>query len=131
MRRLWIALIGAVAASVLAAGGLVACSAPHTADNQVGAQAGAAGAQRGGARFGQLLLSLNLSDDQKSQIRSIMAAARQHNQGITDPQQRRENLRNAFAKIRSVLTPEQQAKLAADTKAAQARRRAAAAAPNS
>lgn len=85
------------------------------------AGAGAQGAQPGanpGARrhFAQALLSLNLSDAQKSQIRAIMKTARAQAKS-EDPDTRRATMRAAFAKVQAILTPEQrtqfQAKLAA------------------
>jgi Spy/CpxP family protein refolding chaperone len=70
-----------------------------------------------GARFGQLLLSLNLSDAQKTKIRSIMQAARDKNKTVTDPDQRRANFRAAFAQIDAVLTPAQRSELHAKIEA--------------
>ncbi len=78
------------------------------------APGGGEGGSRGGnRRFGQMLEKLGLSDAQKSQIRGIMKSARDQNQNVTDPAQRRANMRAAFQKIQGVLTPEQRAKLQA------------------
>jgi Spy/CpxP family protein refolding chaperone len=64
-----------------------------------------------GNRFGKVLLSLNLSDDQKAQIRTIMADARTQAKAETDPQARRAKMRAAFAKVQDVLTPAQRDQL--------------------
>jgi Spy/CpxP family protein refolding chaperone len=71
---------------------------------------GAPGASTGhhGQRMGQVLLSLNLNDKQKSQIRDIMAAARKQNEGVTDRDVRRANFKKAFGQVNAVLTPDQQ-----------------------
>lgn len=75
-----------------------------------GAPGGQAGHGRG-RRFGKILMSLGLSDGQKSQIREIMKAARAQNQNLTDPQQKRANMRAALAKVETVLTPAQRDQL--------------------
>jgi Spy/CpxP family protein refolding chaperone len=72
----------------------------------------------GGRRFGRILLSLGLSDVQKSQIRDLMKAARAKNQSVTDPQVKRANMRAAFAQIDQVLTPDQRTQLHAKLQAA-------------
>lgn len=63
-----------------------------------------------GNRFGQVLMSLGLSDDQKAKIRSIMQNARQQNQNA-DPDTRRKNMRAAFSQVENVLTPAQRDQL--------------------
>ena len=75
-----------------------------------------------GQRFGQMLLTLNLSDDQKGQIRGVIANARQQNQSVTDPQVKRSNMRAAYDKVRAILTPAQRAKLQSEMAAAHAER---------
>lgn len=60
-----------------------------------------------GRRMGQMLMSLNLSDDQKQRIRAIMADARNQNADVTDRDQRRANMKGALAKVDTVLTPAQ------------------------
>jgi Spy/CpxP family protein refolding chaperone len=65
---------------------------------------------QGHRRFGQILLSLNLSDQQKAQIRAIMQNARQQSQNA-DRETRRANMQAAFKKIDGVLTPAQSQKL--------------------
>lgn len=70
-----------------------------------GGQGGQGGPNRG--RMGQALMSLGLSDAQKQQIRDIMAGMRKQNQGVTDRDQRRANMKAAFVKIDTVLTPSQ------------------------
>lgn len=61
-------------------------------------------------RFGQILMSLNLSDQQKSQIRAIMQNTRQQNENA-DRDARRANVQAAFKKIDTVLTPAQRQEL--------------------
>jgi Spy/CpxP family protein refolding chaperone len=106
----------AALAIFLLSGGVVltGCSshAPAQAtESQQGGQAqeGPGSSQRG-PRFGQVLLSLGLSDDQKARIRSIMQDARQQSQGA-DQETRRKNFRAAMAKIDGVLTPAQRDQL--------------------
>jgi Spy/CpxP family protein refolding chaperone len=68
----------------------------------------------GNQRFAKMLMSLNLSDDQKNQIRSIMAAARAKAKTLTDIQAKRDTMRGAFTQIETVLTPAQRTKLHAE-----------------
>lgn len=110
---------GLLAAACLALTlGTAACSSTNaSAQNTSATQAdpgapspaapGAAGTRRGNARFGQVLQSLGLSDDQKAQIRKIMADARSQARTETDPDARRATMRAAFQKIQDVLTPAQ------------------------
>jgi Spy/CpxP family protein refolding chaperone len=95
------------AAIALAVTVTAGCSQPPPAQSQ------AQPAQRG-ARFGKMLATLNLSDAQKSEIRSIMASARKANESVTDLQVKRANMRAAFAKVQTVLTPAQHAQLEAE-----------------
>jgi Spy/CpxP family protein refolding chaperone len=81
--------------------------------------------QRGGRRFGEMLLSLNLSDAQKNKIRDIMAQARAQNKTLADRDAIRANMRAAFAKVQTVLNPHQLAKLKSEFAAARAHRAAA------
>jgi Spy/CpxP family protein refolding chaperone len=69
-----------------------------------------------------MLMTLNLSDAQKGQIRGIIASARQQNQSVSDPQTKRSNMRAAYAKVRDILTPAQRAKLESEMAAAKAQR---------
>lgn len=62
---------------------------------------------QGGRHFGKALMSLGLSEAQKTQIRQIMKDARAQNHTLTDPQQKRANMHAAFAKVEAVLTPSQ------------------------
>jgi Spy/CpxP family protein refolding chaperone len=66
-----------------------------------------AGAQQRGKRMGEILLSLGLNDTQKSKIKEIMASARKQNEGVTDRSVRRENMKKAYAQVKTVLTPAQ------------------------
>ncbi len=120
------------AAALLAAFILGGCSAGQNSSSGTGADAGstqsnaaapgsATQGQPGGnpnarRHFAQALMSLNLSDAQKTQIREIMTAARAQAK-TQDPETRRATMRAAFAKVQATLTPEQrtqfQAKLAA------------------
>jgi Spy/CpxP family protein refolding chaperone len=95
-----------------AAAGQAASAAPGASvaggPPQEGGGAGAQGAGRG-RRFGELLKSLNLTDDQKTKIRAIMADARKKSEGA-DRDTRRANMRAAFNAIETtVLTPPQRA----------------------
>jgi Spy/CpxP family protein refolding chaperone len=60
-----------------------------------------------GNRMGKILMSLNLSDEQKTQIRGIIADARKQNENVTDRDQKRANMKAAYAKVETVLTPAQ------------------------
>jgi Spy/CpxP family protein refolding chaperone len=79
--------------------------APALAQDQP--NGGAPAGPHGGNRMGKILMSLNLTDAQKTQIRSIMADTRKQNQNVTDREQRRANFKAAYAKIDDVLTPAQ------------------------
>jgi Spy/CpxP family protein refolding chaperone len=81
---------------------------------------GAQGYAKGRQRFAKMLLSLNLSDGQKTQIRSIMADARAKSKALTDPQEKRKTMSGAFKNIEAVLTPAQKTKLHAERDAAKA-----------
>jgi len=71
----------------------------------------AAGPPGGGRHFmAEALMSLGLSDAQKQQIRGIMADTRAKNQNV-DPETKRANYKAAFAKIDTVLTPDQRTRL--------------------
>jgi Spy/CpxP family protein refolding chaperone len=120
--------ITAAAAVAFTLAGLTAVDIAHGTVSAVSAQSDApaagappAGPQRG-RRFGQMLLALNLTDAQKTQIRQIVAAARQQNQSVTDPQVKRSTMRAAYAKVQTVLTPAQRAKLQSEMAAARAQR---------
>jgi Spy/CpxP family protein refolding chaperone len=83
---------------------------PALAQAQGGPPAG--GPQGGGRRMmAQALMSLGLSDDQKGKIRDIMSDVKKQNEGVTDPDTRRANYKAGFAKIETVLTPDQRTKL--------------------
>jgi Spy/CpxP family protein refolding chaperone len=68
---------------------------------------------RGGAHFMRALRSLNLSDAQKTQIKTAMQQTRQANENA-DPQTRKANLEQLRSQITSVLTPDQRAQLQAE-----------------
>jgi len=65
---------------------------------------------QGRRRMAQALMSLGLSDAQKSQIRGIMSAVRAQNANA-DPATRRANYMAAMAKVDAVLTPAQRTAL--------------------
>jgi Spy/CpxP family protein refolding chaperone len=109
---------GALALAALALTlGTAACSSNASAQNAGATQtdagapspgaSGAPGARGGNRRMAQVLQSLGLSDDQKEQIRKIMADARSQARTETDPDARRATMRAAFAKVQDVLTPAQ------------------------
>jgi len=89
------------------------------------AQAAPGGPQGGGAadgrqRFAKMLMSLNLNDAQKGQIKTIMANARAKSKTLTDMQAKRDNMREAFKNVEAVLTPAQKTKLHAERDAMRA-----------
>jgi Spy/CpxP family protein refolding chaperone len=86
------------------------------------AAGGPGGAAGGRQQFAKMLMSLNLNDDQKNQIRSIMADARAKSKTLTDRQAKRDTMRAAFAQIETVLTPAQRTKLHAERDALKAQR---------
>jgi Spy/CpxP family protein refolding chaperone len=111
----------AMAASVaLSITGCASTSVASSGASPAAATFGAPGAARGGRRFGQMLLSLNLTDAQKTQIRTIMDNARAQSKTLTDPQAKRAAMRAAFAQVQTVLTPDQQSKLKSELQAARA-----------
>lgn len=123
MNRRLLPLLAAASVALSVAGftavDLVRGSVPAVSAQAAPDQSGRPG-QRGGRRFGQMLLSLNLSDAQKNRIRDIMADARAKNKTLADRDAIRANMRAAFAKVQTVLTPAQQAKLKREFAAARA-----------
>lgn len=114
-----LAAVAAVAFSLVAftaAGVALGTVAPASAQPAPGPGGPGGPGGRGNQRFGKMLLSLQppLTDDQKNRIRAIMADARTKMRSLTDPQAKRDTMRQAFAKIRTVLTPAQQAKMKAE-----------------
>jgi protein CpxP len=104
----------ALATALLAGGGTIASVAFGTVPAAFADEAPSGPPADGGPhghRMGQLLLSLNLTDAQKTQIRGIMADAHKQNGGITDRAQRRANMKAAMTKVDAVLTPAQRTEL--------------------
>lgn len=104
----------ALATALLAGGGTLGAIATGSvpaayAQDQPNAGGPPAGGQRG--HMGKILMSLNLSDAQKTQIRSIMADTRKQNENVTDRDQRRANYKAAMSKVEAVLTPAQRTEL--------------------
>jgi len=125
MMNRFILALGAAAAVTLSVAGFTAGkvalgtltpAAAQTAPGPNGAQGGAGG-RRGNQQLAKMLLTLNLSDDQKAKIRTIMADARAKAKSVTDPQAKRDAFRAGIGKIDSVLTPEQLKKLQAQRNA--------------
>jgi Spy/CpxP family protein refolding chaperone len=116
------ALLAAAALTLPAAASAQTETAPDQAPASAGAQPAAAPQQHHGHGWRKLLSQLNLSDAQKQQIQSIVAAARAKNQNVTDPQTRHDNMRAAMAQIKGVLTPDQQTQLKSLRQAARAQR---------
>jgi Spy/CpxP family protein refolding chaperone len=118
------AAIGTLALSLAAftaadvARGAVSPAAAQSAPAPQGAPGGGQGRQR----FAKMLMSLDLSDDQKTRIRSIMADARAKARTLTDVQAKRDTMRAAYTQIETLLTPAQQTKLRAERDAAKAQR---------
>lgn len=111
--RLRLAAAGLVVALALGGcGGSNSNSAGSAGGASQGAAEGGSPAGPGGGRhrMGQVLMSLGLSDDQKSRIHEIMSNARKESANA-DPETRRANFKAALAKIDTVLTPDQRAKL--------------------
>jgi Spy/CpxP family protein refolding chaperone len=109
-----LSILAAALAATTALNGLVAVAGTAWGSTPAAlAQAGPppGGARGGGKRFGEMLAKLGLSDAQKAEIKGIMKSARDQNQNVTDPEQRRTNFRAAFTKVEGVLTPAQRDKL--------------------
>jgi Spy/CpxP family protein refolding chaperone len=75
---------------------------------------GGQGNAKGRQQFAKMLMTLDLSDGQKTQIRSIMADARAKSKTLTDPQDKRKTMFGAFKNVEAVLTPAQKTKLDAE-----------------
>jgi Spy/CpxP family protein refolding chaperone len=110
-----------IAMAVVAALSVAACShSSNSAGTDNPAQPGAAGAMsQGGAarihRFGRILASLNLTDDERGKIKAIMADARAKT--AADPSTRRDNMKAAMDQIAGILTPQQRATFEAQIQA--------------
>ena len=61
-------------------------------------------------RAGELAKALNLTDEQKQQVETILRKARADAEAASDPQARQQVRRSAFQQIEKVLTDEQRAK---------------------
>jgi len=88
--------------------------APAAAQAAPGLSGGGQGNGKGRQQFAKMLLTLDLSDGQKNQIRSIMADARAKSKTLTDPQDKRKTMSAAFKNIEAVLSPAQKTKLHAE-----------------
>jgi Spy/CpxP family protein refolding chaperone len=114
LRRAWavagiaLALAGCGSGSNSASAGSSTGSGTEPSSATGGAPVGGPGGSR--RLMAQALMSVNLTDAQKAQIRDIMAAARAQSAGV-DQVTRRANYRAAMAKIDTVLTPEQRTAL--------------------
>lgn len=88
---------------------IVGCAQQAPAQSQPGASQGAYGHHHGGMRW---LQGVNLSDQQKQQIQTLMQQYRQaHPRGSQPDPQAREQLRS---QIMNVLTPEQRTQVQAN-----------------
>lgn len=87
---------------------------PAAAQSSPSPGGGSQGYAKGRQQFAKMLMTLNLSDGQKNQIRSIMDAARAKTKTLTDPQAKRQTMSGAFKDIEAVLTPAQKSKLDAE-----------------
>ena len=120
MNRFVLAL-AATASVALSVAGFTAADVARGTVAPAAAQAapgGPQGAAAGRQRFAKMLMSLNLTDAQKTQIRSIMGSARAKSKTLTDMQAKRDTMRGAFKNIEAVLTPAQRTKLHAERDAA-------------
>jgi Spy/CpxP family protein refolding chaperone len=104
----------ALTLSVFTVGDLALGRIAPAAAQAVPGPGGGQGYAKGRQQFAKMLLSLNLSDGQKKQIRSIMADARAKSKTLTDPQDKRKTMSGAFKNIEAVLTPAQKTKLHAE-----------------
>jgi Spy/CpxP family protein refolding chaperone len=95
-------LVGAGTAANIAAGTLPAASA----QDQPATGAPPAGHARG-QMMAKALMSLDLTDAQKSQIRAIRDETMKANADVTDRDVRRANYKAMMAKVETVLTPAQ------------------------
>lgn len=108
---------------ILTAAFLLAATAPSFAQSQ---PPPAQGAPNGPSQPGQAapaaphhrtpymmraLHQMNLSDAQRSQIKSLVAGYRQQNAGVTDPAARKANAQQLRSGIMAVLSPDQQTQL--------------------
>lgn len=123
----WLTALAAVTLALTAftagdlARGLIAPAAAQAQPGSGAPQGGGPGGTAGRDRMAKMLESLNLTDDQKNKIRAIMADTRAKMKTLTDPQQKRDLMRDAFGKkIPAVLTPAQQAKMKAEFEASRA-----------
>jgi Spy/CpxP family protein refolding chaperone len=91
-------------------------------DAPAGQQGGPGAGAAGRARFAKMLMSLNLTDTQKTRIKAMRDAAVAKAKTLTDRQARRDVMRGFFAQIETVLTPAQRTKLSAERAAARAQR---------
>jgi Spy/CpxP family protein refolding chaperone len=103
--------LAAFTAGDLAFGTMTPVSAQSAPGDQGGQGGPGGGGKHGNQAFAKMLLSLNLSDGQKSQIRAMMTDARAKMKTLTDQQAKRDTMKAAFAKIETVLTPAQATKL--------------------
>lgn len=104
----------AIATALLTGGtvrGIVTATIPAALAQDQANGAPPAGGGAHGNRMGKALLSLNLSDAQKTQIRAIIADARKQNENVTDRDQKRANMKAAYAKVDTVLSPAQRTEL--------------------
>jgi Spy/CpxP family protein refolding chaperone len=124
-------LTAALAALGFASGAAAVSAAPVVVAQAVQPPAGQAPPPAGGHRvhYGAVLQSLNLSDDQKTKIRSIIQSARAENQNVTDRETKRANMKAAFVKVEAILTPAQRDELHAKLKALRAQQGAPQGAP--
>jgi Spy/CpxP family protein refolding chaperone len=122
--------------TVITTGLLALCSLPATLRAQTTPQsdpqgnAQAAPARHGGDRGGELA-KLNLSDDQKAQVKKIHEDAKSQAEGVKNDSslsdaQKQSKLRSihetAHEQVRQLLTPEQRAQMKADEKSRRAER---------
>lgn len=110
------ALLPVALATVLLMGGgtfaaIATDSLPAALAQDAASPAPGAPPQGGHGRMGKALMSLNLSDAQKTQIRGIMADVRKQNETVTDRDQKHANYKAAMTKVEAVLTPAQRTEL--------------------
>jgi Spy/CpxP family protein refolding chaperone len=100
----------ALAAALSIGAGAIIASHAGGASAALAQDAGSPAPGHGRPRMGQILMSLNLSDQQKTRIRAIMKDVRAQSQNA-DRETKRANYQAAFKKIDTVLTPSQRTEL--------------------
>ncbi len=131
MKRWMAALTSGMLALTVVIPATLAARDASALQNDAKPKPGAAGARGRGGRMQELIKKLNLTPDQQTKLQAAFKEQQESRRGLRDlPQdQRREKAkasRDAFqAKLKTILTPEQQKKLQEEMQKARAERGAA------